>query len=667
MKINTITFKIASLALVVALSACSPTPRRTLRTEEKAADFAWLFSQFGENYAPLEYKESLHGFNYAELKSKYLERSAALTTNEQFYALMHEFVAEFKDAHTSGQFMSSTNPGRTEVAYLGFSGDRVGNKFVVKEFLPTFSADSAYPIKVGAVITALDGVPLVDQAKGELAKFRNLGQEQATITYNMNRIFNRISTAAPIPASPFAVVTVKIDDKTTEDIMVPWVKKDYYQFIQEQRAAALEKRAEETGKVATAASKAEFDTDLFSLGYSASTGQYSVIPSFFKALDRKQEGFNFLKTFAFIDTAPIWSSKSLQKWLLESQYGRDALKAQMEAMKSATETYEEFVKRYFWEEMLRERTLPTQYTRVMEAIDYPAYVTPVIVKGADGKPTGYQKYVGYIYLDTFSPYSEDDVILASVNATLAKFKEFGVKDVIIDMINNGGGSLVLGSKLAQVFSAKKITLPDMQFRLSESWMDDFEGAALNGASDAEKQLARSMLDVLKEDKSKGLRLSRGINSEVLMPWEIKGNKALAAGGVAEGGFKTYLLVNEMCASMCDIFSGIMKDNNLGTVVGVRTMGAGGNVVMHMSAPNSGFIVNQTESLIRRKDGSYIENVGVSPDVAFDTIADSENKYSGARTKALEVISSENIVVSQAPVAGITVPAVLPAPTTEGNK
>lgn len=641
MKINQLTLKLSALALIVALSACSPTPRRTLSTEEKAADFAWLFSQFGENYAPLEYKESRYGFKYAELKAKYLDRSAATKTNEEFYALMHEFVSEFKDAHTSGQFMSSSNPGRTEVAYLGFSGDRVGNTFVVKKFLPTFSPDSAYPIKKDMVITALDGVPLVDIAKGELSKFRNLGQDEATITYNMGRIFNRISTGAPIPVSPVATLTVKIDDKTSEDITVPWVKKDYYEFLQEQRTAVLKKRAETT--TAVAQENTSLESDLFTMGYNAATGQYSVIPSFFKALDRKQEGFNFLKTFSFIDTAPIWSSKSLEKWLLESQFGRDALKKQILANKSAAVSEEQAFKNYFWDEMLKERTLPTQYVRVNEAGVYPAYITPVQVKGADGKPIGFQKVVGYIYLDTFSPNDDDDKVIATVDATLAKFKELGVRDVIVDMINNGGGSLVLGSRLAQVFSPTKITLPAMQFRLSETWLDDFEGAALSGASDPERLLARKVLDVLKEDKAKGLRLSRGINSETLMPWAIKGNSTT----LATGGFNTILLVNEMCASMCDIFSGIMKDNNLATIVGLNTMGAGGNVVMHMSAPNSGFIVNQTESLIVRKDGSYVENNGVAPDVKFDTITDSATKFTGARTKALEIFSAEKIVVTTA--------------------
>ena len=645
--------KIIALTLMLVITACSQTPRRTLTTEEKAADFAWLFSQFGENYAPMEYKESRNGFKYDELKASFLARSAASTTNEEFYGLMNEFVATFKDAHTSGMFLNSTLPGRMEVAYLGFSGERVGKNFVVKKFLPTFSKSTSYPVKEGMIITAMDGVALVDLAKGELAKYRNLGQDEATTTYNMSKIFNRIASSSPMPTSDFAVLTIlksekpsadgKTTEQVTENVMVPWVKKDYYQFLSEQRTAVLQKKSEiadVTPKTAQSAPQS-LDTDLFTLGYSAASGQYSVIPSFFKALDRNQKGFNFLKTFSFIDTSPVWSSKSLQKWLMESQYGREAMRAQILTAKTAQETEEEFWKNYYWTEMTKERNLPAQYIRVMEAFTYPAYVTPVAVKSADGKPTGFQKYVGYIYLDTFSPGESDEVTMKSINATFTKFKEYGVKDVIVDMINNGGGSLVLGSKLAQAFSATKIVLPEMQFKLSDSWIDEFETASLFGSSDPEKELARKMLVVLKEDKAKGLKISRGISSEVIMPWEINGNSTT----LATGGFNTVLLVNEMCASMCDIFSGIMKDNNLATIVGTNTMGAGGNVVMHMSAPNSGFIVNQTESLMVRKDGSYIENNGVAPDVVFDTISDSAKKYDGARLKALEVISQEKIMIS----------------------
>jgi hypothetical protein len=112
--------------VLAGLTACDPVPRRTLSAEEKAADMAWVYSQFGENYAPLELKQKLYGFDYEELKVRYLEAAKATKTNDEFYRLMMKFVAEFKDAHTSAALTNASLPNRAQTAFLGFSGIRHG-------------------------------------------------------------------------------------------------------------------------------------------------------------------------------------------------------------------------------------------------------------------------------------------------------------------------------------------------------------------------------------------------------------------------------------------------------------------------------------------------------------------------------------------------------------
>jgi C-terminal processing protease CtpA/Prc len=67
------------------------------------------------------------------------------------------------------------------------------------------------------------------------------------------------------------------------------------------------------------------------------------------------------------------------------------------------------------------------------------------------------------------------------------------------------------------------------------------------------------------------------------------------------------------------------------------MGAGGNVVDHYEAPNSHFDVRQTESLILRRDGSYLENNGVEPDVAIAVNESSTSFYEDVHTLALKTL------------------------------
>jgi hypothetical protein len=69
---NSIAFVCSTLAIALGLTACQdPIPTRTLTSDEKVADLYWIYSQFGENYAPLEWKEKLYSFDFEKLKLDY--------------------------------------------------------------------------------------------------------------------------------------------------------------------------------------------------------------------------------------------------------------------------------------------------------------------------------------------------------------------------------------------------------------------------------------------------------------------------------------------------------------------------------------------------------------------------------------------------------------------
>jgi len=189
----------------------------------------------------------------------------------------------------------------------------------------------------------------------------------------------------------------------------------------------------------------------------------------------------------------------------------------------------------------------------------------------------------------------------------------------------------LGMKIAQALSNEKVVMPEIQFRLSDSWLDEFENGSLTAGSDTERELFRRLLENSEQERKAGQWLTRRYNIESLFPYQLKQNENL------DSKLNIVIMVNEMCASMCDIFAGIMQDNKLATIVGSRTVGAGGNVVNHPQAPNSKISVSQTESLILRRDGSYIENNGVTPDVVMPVVESSTSKYEAVRRKALEVL------------------------------
>ncbi len=591
--------------LSATFQACSPVPRHELSSEEKVADMYWIYSQFNENYAPLEYKENKYSFKFEELKKEYLEKAQNTKTNEEFYSVMYDFVSRFEDAHTAGSLTQSDLPGRTNVAFLGFNGKRNGNSLEVTELLPTFANDPLFPVKVGDQILKINGDELPAVVTKQFLTFRNTGSSEANLTYHMNKIFNRVSISNPMPTDQNAKLLFErtIDgNKKQYEVTLPWVVKDLISFSKEQSEA--KKSNDAKNKVSS--------ENIFEMGLLAIKNNLNFIPEIFLKINHKLPKYDFLNTFEFVDDSPTVMSPVINRNLIAFKKALDPnlkINASEETMK----------------ELKMNREVPKSV--FLNAAVYPTYITNETMLNKDG--TKSSALVATMYLNTFSPPADEDPTVADVKEMLAMMKQLGVKKIIIDMINNGGGSLSLGVKLAQLFSNKKLILPDMQFKLSDTWLDEFDNKSTNAPSDAQKEINRRIFEQLKNEKAAGRDISTPITIEALMPFAVVANEN------ADPDLKIVLMVNEMCASMCDIFSSIMQDNKLATIVGTTTMGAGGNVVDHQEAPNSHFKVRQTESLIKRSSGIYIENVGVKPEVEISVNLDTKNKYSNIRKKAIE--------------------------------
>ena len=595
----------AAAVSVLSLTACEPVPRRTLSAEEKIADMEWVFSEFGANYGPLEYKAARLGFNVEDLKNRYRDAARATANNDEFYLLLHRFVAEFKDAHTKGDLMNSELPGRGTTAYLGFTGERRGDVLYVKELLPTTTSSSAYPIQVGDSIVTLDGKDLATAVREQLVAYRDLGNDESNLTFHFNKLFTRVSTHTPLPTAENAVLTVKNSAGVVRTEVLPWIVKDLATFESEQARA----------RGATVALQSS-TAGVTRLGFLGFDGRMFFPVEAMERIRYGSRAFNFWNNFQFVDNAAGWTTDFDVDPKTGAMLARDRNFTAADRLRVA-------------------RSVPEGAIMITEAATYPAYVSreTVSVSDAAGTSNNITRLVGTIWIDTFAPTTGADLVLRQFKATLAAFKTLGVRDVVIDLVNNGGGAVELGVKLAQALSAKRIALPSIQLRLNDRWMDDLQGGTLAGASDTERELLRRVFTTAQADFAAGQRLSRAYPVEFLMPFTLTPNEA-----VGEEGFHIALMVNEMCASMCDIFTAIMKDNGMAVVVGNKTMGAGGNVVgLNSSAPNSHFQLNQTESLIVRSSGAFVENEGIEPDVTVATSADRGFKYASVRRKAIEAL------------------------------
>jgi C-terminal processing protease CtpA/Prc len=99
-----------------------------------------------------------------------------------------------------------------------------------------------------------------------------------------------------------------------------------------------------------------------------------------------------------------------------------------------------------------------------------------------------------------------------------------------------------------------------------------------------------------------------------------------SGNVTAYGKPIMVLTDEMSFSAADEFPAMLQDNGAAVIFGNRTAGAGGPVIEYGAGAYSEGTVSVTIGLMVRKapivtpdfpTTSYIENVGVRPDVEYD--------------------------------------------------
>lgn len=600
------------LTVTGLLSSCG-FPAHDLNQFEKEADIAWVYGTFERNYAPAEWKVKEGGATLAQAKKDCEDSAANITKADEFIAHLGECVNRFHDAHTRTMASGASLPEMASVAYLGFTTQAVRadvnidpakkdptiqNVLLVKGYLPTTDV-TEFPVKVGDLIIEVNDKPVADYLASELVKYGNLGQADSSLVVAGAGFPLRSSYAGLIPKEADIKLTIKRGDYILTTLL-PWTVKDALAF-QNDEAAAKKLATPEPTKPATPATVGE-------------------------SLQIRWDGNELITTLMQVANQFRESAGLRTQILLQNTFERHNL-----------DPIQHMVQTIFADK--QPEALPVE-TSVNVAkvtslnMDLAPFVARVFIQ-EDGSR------VGYIRLETFSL---DNTASDKLSELIVKFNKMKVKGVILDALNNGGGSLVAGLRMANVLTEKALDYPKMQLGLNDNWMNSFHADSLYSAgdkgSDARRTMAARVYKTLVEDQKAGLRLSRAISTTELDPFILTQDKTACkkAGKCLGSSVKLVLMVNEMCASMCDIFASIFHDNKMGTIVGSQTMGAGGNVVMHMSAPVTQIMMNQTESLIVDVAGNYLENNGVKPDEAVDTLLDIPTKYATTYKKAFEVIN-----------------------------
>lgn len=244
------------------------------------------------------------------------------------------------------------------------------------------------------------------------------------------------------------------------------------------------------------------------------------------------------------------------------------------------------------------------------------------------------KTIGYIRIPTYSPGIGTVKALADF-AKLVPELEANAEALVIDQVNNPGGSVFYLYALVSMLNDQPVSTPRHRMAISQS--DVFE--------------ALQNLDQLKDIKTEedvrknipaetfggypvSLQLVRFLQSysqfyvdewaagrKLTNPYWIAGVDHINPAAVTFTK-PILLLVNELDFSGGDFFPTIMQDNKRVTVMGTRTAGAGGYVI-DVSIPNNVGVgsFRVTESLAERVSGQPIENLGVTPDIPYSMTAE----------------------------------------------
>ncbi len=181
--------------------------------------------------------------------------------------------------------------------------------------------------------------------------------------------------------------------------------------------------------------------------------------------------------------------------------------------------------------------------------------------------------IGYIAITEFDDVT-DDQFMAALDALEAQ----GMKDLVIDLRNNGGGLVDVTCAILDRLLPEGLIV----------YTEDKYGNRQEEKSDAEHYFS---------------------------------------GGMA-------VLVNGNSASASEIFAGAIKDYGVGVLVGTQTFGKG--IVQSLFPLSDGSAVKITVSRYYTPKGNNIHEVGITPDVIleYDEDAEEDNQL----MKALEILS-----------------------------
>jgi hypothetical protein len=254
-----------------------------------------------------------------------------------------------------------------------------------------------------------------------------------------------------------------------------------------------------------------------------------------------------------------------------------------------------------------------------------------ICRGGDGQHIGYVRIPNYAY---------NKRVVEEFAKLITRFESDTVA-MVLDQVNNGGGSISHMYALLSYLTDKPLALPMHQLTINE---DDIaiarEMVTIAESGDAvasEEKLSPNLIFYYRFLLSE-FQAGRGTSHRLTNPVYLLGvDEVLPAKN--HYSKKIVVLINELDFSAAEFLAAILQDNKRATLFGERTAGAGG-CVRTIKTPNKFGVecISLTWTIAWRTNGQPIQNIGVYPDNRYSvTVEDLQAGFSGYRQALLASI------------------------------
>jgi len=533
-----------------------------LTEEQKVHDFQNLAGLYAKTYAPSEWKKQLFGYDVLNI-DPWLDLVRRSKSDLEYIEVCLRYVARLNDSHSAFFFNSSF------AADAGFYVDLYGDQVLV-EAIDRSIVPVSIPIRAGDELLAIDGKP-VAQLVDEFLPLIGDANERMRKRMAVDLLTFRYQQAWPraIDLPDASVFQIRHQTGTVASYTITW---DKFGFPIRQ-----------VGPVTTPGSKALART---------------------AAQDEAESGFELWNFSTNLTPAQLRRNTAQAKIARALDAGDEpAVEGMLIGFGSITPRF----------------AIPGNFTiRRGRGIADNFFTASYEVAG---------KKIGYLRIPSFAPANLSAALTELI--TEVSFFNANTDGLVIDVTKNPGGDACYLRSVLSMLIPVRFTYEKLEIRPTirnvNSATAALESAQLSGADADTIAGYKNTLEAIKT----AYAANHGMTPPVPLcaaTAEVEPLK-FSNGDVFAYSKPLIVLTDDFSASGADVFPAVMQDANRGPIVGMYTTGAGGTVVGSiMTGIYSESAAYTTSSLIVRSKPvnypgtpatSYIENIGVRPDIFLD--------------------------------------------------